>query len=60
MIVKCVENPFAVVIITPIMQKAHELPFSKDLTYIDSTFPCDAQGHSVTFMLTVCGIGVFF
>jgi len=30
-IVKCVENPFSVVIITPIMQRAHDLSFSKDI-----------------------------
>jgi len=52
-----VENPFAVVIITPIMQRAHELPFSKDIAFVDSTSSCDAQGHSVMFMLTACGIG---
>lgn len=54
---KNAENPFAVVIITPIMQRAHELPFSKDIAFVDSTSSCDAQGHSVTFMLTACGIG---
>lgn len=56
-IVKCIENPFAVFTITPIMQRAHELPFSKDIAFVDSTSLCDAQGHSVTFMLTACGIG---
>jgi len=40
------------------MQRAHELTFLKDIAFVDSTSSCDAQGHSVTFMLTVCGIGI--
>jgi len=50
-----VGNPIAVVIITPVMQRANELPFSKDIAFIDGTSSCDAQVHSVTFMLTACG-----
>lgn len=56
-IVKFQEDPFAITIITPIMQRAHSLNFAKDIAFVDSTASCDSQGHSVTFMLTACGIG---
>jgi len=56
-IVKFQEDPFAITIITPIMQRAHNLNFAKDIAFVDSTASCDSQGHSVTFMLTACGIG---
>jgi len=56
-IVKFSENPFAILVVTPIMQRAHTLAFSKDIAFVDSTSSCDTQSHSVTFMLTSCGIG---
>jgi len=31
------EEPFAVVICTPLMQRAHNLPYSKDIIFSDST-----------------------
>jgi len=39
------------------MQRAHGLPFAKDIAFVDSTASCDINGHSVTIMLTACGIG---
>lgn len=39
------------------MQRAHKLAFSKGIAFADSTSSCDTQSHSVTFMLTSCGIG---
>ncbi|KAE9533281.1 hypothetical protein AGLY_009322 [Aphis glycines] len=56
-IVKFQEDPFAITIITPIMQRAHNLKFAKDIAFVDSTASYDSQSHSVTFMLTACGIG---
>lgn len=56
-IVRYKQYPFAIVVITPIMQRAHGLPFAKDIAFVDSTASCDANGHSVTIMLTACGIG---
>ncbi|CAI6376429.1 unnamed protein product [Macrosiphum euphorbiae] len=56
-IVKFNENPLAILVVTPIMQRAHTLAFSKDIAFVDSTSSCDTQSHSVTFMLTSCGIG---
>ncbi|XP_029348367.1 uncharacterized protein LOC115034941 [Acyrthosiphon pisum] len=51
------EEPFAVVICTPLMQRAHKLPYSKDIVFSDSTASCDAHNHSITFMLTPCAVG---
>ncbi|KAF0734497.1 SWIM-type domain-containing protein, partial [Aphis craccivora] len=56
-IIKFSENPFAILIVTPITQRAHTLAFSKDIVFVDSTSSCDTQSHSVTFMLTSCSIG---
>lgn len=39
------------------MQTVHTLAFSKDIAFVDTTSSCDTQSHSVTFMLTSCGIG---
>jgi len=57
-IVKFQEDPFAITIITLIMQLAHSLNYAYDIVFVDSTASCDSQGHSVTFfMLTACGKG---
>jgi len=39
------------------MQRAHNLPYLKDIVFDDSTASCDAHNHSITFMLTPCVIG---
>jgi len=57
-IVKFQEDPFAITIITLIMQRTHSLNFAKDIAFVDSTASCVSQGHSVTFILSACGIGV--
>ncbi|GBL96664.1 hypothetical protein AVEN_207822-1 [Araneus ventricosus] len=51
------ENPFAVAIVIPIMKRSHCLPTSKEIIFVDSTSSCDAESHSVTFMLTPCAAG---
>ncbi|GBN11552.1 hypothetical protein AVEN_246250-1 [Araneus ventricosus] len=51
------ENPFAVAIVTPIMKRSHCLPTSKEIIFVDSTSSCDAESHSVAFMLTPCAAG---
>ena len=50
----CIE-PFAIAIITPIMQRVHRLPSS--IYFIDITASCDAENHVITFLLTptMCG-----
>jgi len=39
------------------MKRAHQLPFSKDIAFVDNTSSCDIQSHSVTFMLAPFGVG---
>lgn len=51
------ENPFAVLIVTPIMQRVHQLASSSEISFVDSTATCDVEDHSVTFMLARCCIG---
>ncbi|CAI6375980.1 unnamed protein product [Macrosiphum euphorbiae] len=50
-------EPFAVLILTPIMKRAHDLPLSKKIVFVDSTSSCDPQNHCVTFLLTPCAAG---
>lgn len=51
------EEPYCILIATKLMQRAHQLPFAKDIAFVDSTASCDVSGHSVTFMLTPCAVG---
>lgn len=51
------EDPFAVVIVTPIMQRAHDLKSSVEIVFVDSTSSCDPENHSITFMLCPCSAG---
>jgi len=39
------------------MQRAHCLPEAAGLCFVDSTASCDAQNHSITFMLMPCAAG---
>lgn len=51
------ENPFAVVIITPLMKRAHTLSSSQHIVFMDSTSACDSENHVITFLLTTCAAG---
>ena len=44
-------EPFTVVILTPIMQRAHQLPTAENIALVDSTASCDAENHVITFTL---------
>jgi len=50
-------NPLAVCIVTPVMRRAHSLPQSSGVVLVDSTACCDADNHSITFMMTTCAAG---
>jgi len=43
-------------IVTTIIKRAHQLPFAKDIAFVNSTSSCDIQSHSVTFMLAPCEV----
>ena len=50
-------SPFAVLIQTPLMQRAQQLSEAACMTFVDSTASCDADSNSITFMLTACAAG---
>ena len=47
----------AVVIVTPIMQRAHSLPLTSKIVFMDTTSSCDSENHVITFLLTPCEAG---
>ncbi len=51
------EEPLAIAIMTPIMQRAHSLELASDIAFCDSTSSCDGEGHAITFVLapSPCG-----
>ena len=52
------KNPaLAVVIVTPMMQKAHSLPLASKVVVVDTTSSCDSENHAITFLLTPCEAG---
>lgn len=51
------EEPFAVVIATPIMKRALDMETLQDIAFIDSTSACDAEQHSITFIMAPCAAG---
>ncbi|KAL1516147.1 hypothetical protein ABEB36_000066 [Hypothenemus hampei] len=51
------EEPFAVVIVTPIMARAHAAKLSKEICFVDSTSACDAEQHAITFVMAPCAAG---
>lgn len=50
-------DPFAVVIVTPLMKRAHRLATSKTIVFVDSTSACDAENYTITFVLCTCAAG---
>jgi hypothetical protein len=56
------DDPFSVVVMTPIMSRAHELPESGRVCFVDSSTSSTScggglQNTSVTFLLTPCAAG---
>jgi hypothetical protein len=52
------QDPFAILILTPLMRRGHDLlQYAKDCVFIDSTSCCDSESHSITFVMTPCSIG---
>ena len=43
-------DPLAIVVVTPLMQRAHMLPLAKDIVFVDSTASCNVENHCVTFL----------
>jgi hypothetical protein len=51
------DNPFAVLILTPILMRAHDLLSAKDQVFVDSTIFCDPENHCITLLLTPFVVG---
>lgn len=51
------KDPLAVVIMTPIMQRASTLRESAQIVFVDSTASCDSENHCLTFVLAPCAAG---
>lgn len=51
------KDPLAVVIVTPIMQRANALREASQIAFVDSTASCDCENHSLTFILAPCAAG---
>jgi len=50
-------EPFTVALLTPIMQRAHQLSSAAEETFVDSTAFCDAKNHVITFVLVTSPYG---
>lgn len=46
-----------IIIVTPIMQRAHQLRSSSEIVFVDSTSACDERNHVLTFLFTPCAAG---
>jgi len=42
-------KPFTVPILTPIMERAHQLPTAENIAFVDSTTSSDAENHVIMF-----------
>ncbi|KAG8176718.1 hypothetical protein JTE90_003349 [Oedothorax gibbosus] len=51
------EDPFAVVIVTPLMKRASALSHAANSVFVDSTSSCDAENRVITFFLCPCAAG---
>lgn len=51
------KDPLAVLVLTPIMKRAHSLPAARQIVFSDSTSCCDRGKHSITFFMTPSPVG---
>jgi len=55
--VSVIHEPFTVAILTPIMQRAHQMSSAGDIAFVDSTASCDADNHVITFVMVTSPYG---
>ncbi len=55
--VSFVNEPFAIVILTPLMKRAHELEEAKWIAFVDTTSCCDSASNAITFLFAPCSVG---
>lgn len=51
------ENPFSVIVVTPIMRRAHQIKEAQEIIFVDSTSACDPLNHSITFVMCPSAAG---
>ncbi|XP_031327708.1 uncharacterized protein LOC116158967 [Photinus pyralis] len=51
------ENPLIVVVLTPIMMRAHSQEFAHEMVFVDSSGSCDQTSTCVTFLFCATKIG---
>jgi hypothetical protein len=51
------EHPWAVLVVTEVMQRAQALPCSGEMIFMDSSSSCDTSQATVTTMLTATKAG---
>lgn len=51
------KHPLAVLVLTPIMKRAHSLVSAGEIVFSDSTSCCDRGGHILTFFMTPSPVG---
>ncbi len=55
--VSSLQEPFTIVIVTPLMKRAHGLEQAERIAFVDTTSCCDSQSNAITFLFTPCSIG---
>ncbi|KAK3913541.1 Ftsk domain-containing protein YdcQ [Frankliniella fusca] len=51
------ESPWAILIVTPVMRRTHDLFWSKNIVFVDTSSTCDSTSSNVTLMLTATKAG---
>ncbi len=51
------ESPWAVLVVTPVMKRTHNLFWSKNIVFVDTSSSCDSTSTNVTLMLTATKAG---
>ncbi len=52
-----IEEPFAIVILTPLMKRAHAMEEAERIAFVDTTSCCDSESNAITFLFAPCSIG---
>jgi len=58
--VKFKEIPFSVIVVTPIMRRAHQMKEVQEIIFVDSTSACDPLNHSITMIMCLSAAGAVY
>ncbi|KAE8741649.1 hypothetical protein FOCC_FOCC012852 [Frankliniella occidentalis] len=51
------ESPWAILVVTPVMRRTHDLFWAKNIVFVDTSSSCDSTSTNVTLMLTATKAG---